>query len=552
VLAAAVTPSATHRGLSLAGLSEQEQEFLLSTPMAPKAKRARAGAGAPVKKKGGFSRRSPSSCTSQRSLCSCTSRRSLCSCCTSRRCSIAPPPPPHLCCSLTFPSGTAPSPIAPHICASAAFMSLASTSISSLLPCMAVVLILLATMKRKRFVVTGRAANKRRRREGIVEELFQLDDATFLRMMRMPKNIFKSLAVRITPHLRCHWTPHSRRMAKVGNGSEVSPELILAATIRWLAGGSVWDVGFMFKLSAQGTFHDYKWRVIDALNDVLKDNVNFPLTDEGLSCLSQGFADRDDNIPNVVAAVDCAVLQMRAPPRAPFKDKDKRQTNVSSEYCRKGFFGTTVLAFVDAHMRFLSISITCGSSSHDSTMFEASKMGRLLTKPKGEGGIDNKWVVLGDDAFKAVPHVMTPFQKTWLTPQQKTFNYCLSKLRSTVECAFGLWKGKWGIFWRPLQVNKKNIRKLVEVTARLHNLCINRKVSDNLADFVVADDIFLATHMLRCGARQVQEAWPPSTAASTCQCRSRLRRCGDCCTNNGRRAYTRGYALVTQAGDGAD
>jgi hypothetical protein len=356
---------------------------------------------------------------------------------------------------------------------------------------MAVVLtLLLATMKRKRFVVTGRAANKRRRREGIVEELFQLDDATFLRMMRMPKNIFKSLAVRITPHLRCHWTPHSRRMAKVGNGSEVSPELILAATIRWLAGGSVWDVGFMFKLSAQGTFHDYKWRVIDALNDVLKDNVNFPLTDEGLSCLSQGFADRDDNIPNVVAAVDCAVLQMRAPPRAPFKDKDKRQTNVSSEYCRKGFFGTTVLAFVDAHMRFLSISITCGSSSHDSTMFEASKMGRLLTKPKGEGGIDNKWVVLGDDAFKAVPHVMTPFQKTWLTPQQKNFNYCLSKLRSTVECAFGLWKGKWGIFWRPLQVNKKNIRKLVEVTARLHNLCINRKVSDNLADFVVADDIF--------------------------------------------------------------
>ncbi len=355
--------------------------------------------------------------------------------------------------------------------------------------------------------VIGRTPNKRRKREGIVAELLELPDATFLRMMRMPKHLFLQLAHQITPHLRSHWTvrlhtflfvriircmqAHSRKMAKVGNGSVIDTEAILAATIRWLAGGSVWDVSFMFKISAEGTFHNYKWRVIDALNIVLADNIVFPTSDVGLSCLADLFHDRDkdNNIPNVVAAVDCVILEMRAPKRSKFGSSDKA-TNISSQFCRKGFFATTVLAFVDANMRFLSVSINCGASSHDSTVFGCSEMGYKLTLPKSRGGIDPKWIVVGDDAFKGLPHVMTPFQKTWLTNEQKNFNYCLSKLRSTVECAFGLWKGKWGIFWRPLRVQQKNIAKLVQVTCRLHNLCINRHVSDNLADFVVADDIF--------------------------------------------------------------
>jgi hypothetical protein len=198
--------------------------------------------------------------------------------------------------------------------------------------------------------------------------------------------------------------------------------------------------------------------------------------------------DRDSNIPNVVAAVDCVVLEMHVPRSTKFKDEE--QTNISSQFCRKGYFAVTLLAFVDAHMRFLSASITCGSSSHDSTQFAASNLGHLLSLPKAQGGIGTEWVVLGDDAFKALPHVMTPFQKQWLTNEQKNFNYCLSKLRSCVERAFGLWKGKWGIFWRPLRVSQINIPKVVEVTCRLHNLCINRHVSDNLEDFVVADDVF--------------------------------------------------------------
>lgn len=357
---------------------------------------------------------------------------------------------------------------------------------------LSLLVVLCVAAKRKRccrsFAVSGRLPNKKRKRHDAINDLLELDESTFTRMMRMDMALFKELCKRVEPHLHLHWTEHSRKMAILANGSVVTVECILAATIRWLAGGSPWDVAFMFKLSIK-TFHDYKWRVVNALNFILKDNINFPVTEVGLKCLAQGFADRNDNICDVVAAVDCCILEMHTPESKKFKDKTK-QTNISSRFCRKGHFATTVLAFVDAHMRFLSISITCGASSHDSTHFSASSLGHHLTRPETNGGISPKWIIAADDAFKSLPHCMTPYQKQYLTNEQKNFNYCLSSLRSSVECAFGLWKGKWGVLWRPLRVKQRNIPKLVEVTCRLHNLCVNRKVSSCLDDFVIADDIF--------------------------------------------------------------
>ena len=63
---------------------------------------------------------------------------------------------------------------------------------------------------------------------------------------------------------------------------------------------------------------------------------------------TSGTAWRCD-VPNVVAAVDAVVLEMRAPTST--RLRDKKQTNISSQYCRKGFFATTMLAFVDANIK---------------------------------------------------------------------------------------------------------------------------------------------------------------------------------------------------------
>ena len=77
-----------------------------------------------------------------------------------------------------------------------------------------------------------------------------------------------------------------------------------------------------------------------------------------------------------------------------------------------------------------------------------------------------------------------------MSARQNAFNFYVSTLRQVVERAFHLWKAKWGIFWRPLQMNDRNIKCVVECTARLHNFCIDRAVSSNAQDFVVHDDVF--------------------------------------------------------------
>jgi hypothetical protein len=88
-------------------------------------------------------------------------------------------------------------------------------------------------------------------------------------MMRMPKHLFLFLAENIAPHLRGTWTFRSPRMAVASSGSSVESALLLAATIRWLAGGSVYDIAFMFKISDR-TVHARKYDVMRALNQVLK------------------------------------------------------------------------------------------------------------------------------------------------------------------------------------------------------------------------------------------------------------------------------------------
>jgi hypothetical protein len=99
-------------------------------------------------------------------------------------------------------------------------------------------------------------------------------------------------------------------------------------------------------------------------------------------------------------------------------------------------------------------------------------------------------VVVADDAFKTHGHIVAPFAGHTLTPQQRNFNYHVSLLRCVVERAFALWKGKWGIFWRPLRMQAQNIKTVIEVTARLHNFCIDRACSVCPDDYAVYDDVF--------------------------------------------------------------
>ncbi len=157
---------------------------------------------------------------------------------------------------------------------------------------------------RIRRAVDARQRNKIRDRSFVEAEILGLDPKLFTKMFRMSPSAFATLHDLIRPLLREDWTPKSQQMAELSSGSCVETIVLLAGTIRWLAGGSLWDIAFMFRVS-YSTIHSRKWVVITAINQVLRGNIDFPKDAASLAVLASGFAAVNKGmgatIPGVVA-----------------------------------------------------------------------------------------------------------------------------------------------------------------------------------------------------------------------------------------------------------
>ena len=67
---------------------------------------------------------------------------------------------------------------------------------------------------------------------------------------------------------------------------------------------------------------------------------------------------------------------------------------------------------------------------------------------------------------------MKPFsQITALTPQQKTYNYSISRARIVVENAYGRLKARWHRLLKRNDMKVSNIRIVIAAACVLHNIC---------------------------------------------------------------------------------
>ena len=369
------------------------------------------------------------------------------------------------------------------------------------LSCFSFVLALLNNNKTKKSKLTKRGTPRkdripnRHRNRSVVnrEKLKALPDQEFAAGCRMPRSLFEQLLEKIVP-VMADQTPRKRKLPNNWEDYDrlIDPYVALAFTLRWLAGAQRWDLMYAFDV-AKSTLHKWTWRVIKAIIFVLRDNINFPTDEASLDALAAGFANIAGGlgaaIPHTVCAFDGVVIQKCPPPQKDLQANEAVSTNTAAHYYRKGYFGAAMMAFVDSKCRFLSISMACAASCHDSTMFDCSCAGQLLTR----GLPSRKYNAIGDDAFVTRGHILTPYVGHSLTPQEDAFNYYLSLQRQVVERAFGLWKRKWGIYWRTLFVCEPHVKLIIEVTARLHNFCIDRNVSPDIDDYIVHNPKYWAS-----------------------------------------------------------
>jgi hypothetical protein len=137
----------------------------------------------------------------------------------------------------------------------------------------------------------------------------------------------------------------------------------------------------------------------------------------------------------------------------------------------------------------LDVEIGWPSSVEDARVFQNSYLGRnyeaLLGQynttelPSGDDQVENiPAFILGDSVYPNTRHIVTTYKvyKCDRDPSICKLNWCLSKVRYHVEHAFGLLKGRFQIFTKPLTFTAEDYAfaiHLIASTFVMHNFLID-------------------------------------------------------------------------------
>jgi hypothetical protein len=213
------------------------------------------------------------------------------------------------------------------------------------------------------------------------------------------------------------------------SGSPISVTTKLAATLRWLAGGSYLDICGLFGLDFNNFFHEnyILWETIKALDRCLYltfslDPVSLKKTSDGFARLSRG------HLHGCVSAIDGWVGVTRQPT---IKEVGPC---VSSYRNRKQCFGLVIMAGCDSTCKFNIFSCQTSGGTHDSLAWEMTSASRMIEA----GELPNEFFIIGDEAVESTNHLLTPWSGSNLGLWKDSFNYHLSSMRQCIERAFGL------------------------------------------------------------------------------------------------------------------
>jgi len=277
-----------------------------------------------------------------------------------------------------------------------------------------------------------------------------LNESEFRGRYRLTKVSFDKLLRLLQPDLlpaaTTRWASRNRRNAN--GGKEMEPAAMLAAALRYMAGGAVGDIKLIYKISKTEVYRCL-WRVMDAINARLR--VDFKVDDvQRLRQLEAGFRARSPQQVwrGQVGAVDgCHIAILAPPPHVPERKK--------YFVARKNKFVLLLIAVADADSRIIYYDISQVPTTHDSLAWATSSLGQQV----GRGDLPEPFFFSGDSAFSLSPSMVVPSSGTQFFDD--AFDFVQSSERMPIECAFGILVRRWGMFWRPLAVRFDRLAPLI-------------------------------------------------------------------------------------------
>jgi hypothetical protein len=84
------------------------------------------------------------------------------------------------------------------------------------------------------------------------------------------------------------------------------------------------------------------------------------------------------------------------------------------------------------------------------------------------------YVIVADEAFALKPYLMRPYSKnSVVSDEEKVYNYRHSRVRRTVENAFGILAGRWRVFLNPTETQPGTVDHAVLAAFCLHYMLRN-------------------------------------------------------------------------------
>jgi hypothetical protein len=200
--------------------------------------------------------------------------------------------------------------------------------------------------------------------------------------------------------------------------------------------------------------------------------LQIPKTPTEWKQIAKGFY-KQWQFPNCLGALDGKHVAIKKPPHSG-----------SLYYNYKNFFSIVMLAVVSSNYEFIIVDVGTNGRVSDGGVLANSKFGQLLNKnslqtpqperlPNSEKTLP--FVSVADDAFAMSENLLKPYSQTGLTPEQRIFNYRLSRARCIVENAFGILNSRFGVFQRPIAVSPEKADTIILACCYLHNYLMKMK-----------------------------------------------------------------------------
>ena len=252
------------------------------------------------------------------------------------------------------------------------------------------------------------------------------------------------------------------------NVEPISSDSRLGAALIMLGGGRYIEAMRTHGL-AKATVYKNLHDVVKIINDCVPLAVTADYSSRG-SCAeyASGFQARSKHglFEYCVGAIDGLAIHIRAPRETETHHQTRFFSGSKKKHC------LNMQAVCDANMMFTAVSCMHVGSTNDGDAFHTAPMRKL------NESLPFPYHWNGDLAYILTEFLMSPYSGANLSEYEDSFNFYHSQIRILIECTFGIFISRWGIFWQPLKFALKMSLAIVHCAVRLHNFC--RKVKTPL------------------------------------------------------------------------